>query len=358
MPEQEQSQGSQGTQSTLLPQLGTNILGSLLNNILAGIREDFARKDNYYYNEQAAQNADIRTRALYNDLQSPKALLEQYKEAGLSPSMMFSGGGVGAQPAGGAQSAGTAGISPNAYGMSAIDIAQLRLMNAEADKTEEEANTIRGGNERGAAEIDNLIKEANNKFLTGEQQALDVQLKNIELAIKGETGQTEIEITKQQLENLRNTGENLRATLKSLVIQNKISKESADAIITYNRERVAKQQAEIFLTNNQARLAQAGIALNAAQVAKLFNDIVIDKQAIKLKGDEVEISRKGLEARIKQWGKENDIENKKIDFLYNQMFSNKMDNDADRATRILEMLIPFAEPVKGARDPKIWTMTE
>ena len=310
MPPKEQQQGEQSANSTLLPQLGINLFNGLVNNTMALIRENYAREDNARLNEEAARNADARTRALYWDLQSPQALLKQYEEAGLSPSMMFSGGGVGAQPAGGAQGAGTTGITPNTYGMTPIDLAQLRLVNAEADKTEAETDTILGDTPRGQAEIDNLIKEANNKWLTGEQKALDVQLKNIELAIKGETGQTEIDITKQQLENLRTTGESLRATLKSMIIQNKISEESADAIITYNRQRVAEQAADIFLKTNQTKLAQAGIAVSAAQVAKLFNDITIDRETIRLKGEELQINRDSLDAKIEQWGKENNLREK------------------------------------------------
>lgn len=59
------------------------------NNSIGLITGAINRRLNYKYNEMAAENADKRTRALYNDIYSPKALLGQYAEAGLSPSLMF-----------------------------------------------------------------------------------------------------------------------------------------------------------------------------------------------------------------------------------------------------------------------------
>ena len=47
------------------------------------------------YNEQAANRADERTRALYNDLYSPQAKVQQLKNAGLSVGLMYGTGGAG-----------------------------------------------------------------------------------------------------------------------------------------------------------------------------------------------------------------------------------------------------------------------
>lgn len=126
--------------------LGGLIVGgglSAINNGLASVRESQSRAENYLYGERAAQNADARTRALYNDLQSPSALLQQYKDAGLSPSLMFSGGGIGGQTTQGAQGGGASGISPNVMPMSIQDIANLELTKAQTEKTKAEADAVK-----------------------------------------------------------------------------------------------------------------------------------------------------------------------------------------------------------------------
>lgn len=109
---------------------GANIFGTILGNEYAAQRESEARQENYQYNERAAENADARTRALYNDIYSPQAQLQQLKTAGLSPSLFYGdGGGISGQA--GAQGAGAGGISPNVFGAPIFDFAQLAKTIAE-----------------------------------------------------------------------------------------------------------------------------------------------------------------------------------------------------------------------------------
>lgn len=329
-----------------MAQMAGGMMSGMMNNSMSQWRETLAREENYRYGESAARNADARTRALYWDLQSPAALLEQYKKAGLSPSMMFSGGGVGAQPSAGAQGTGAGNISPNVFPMSQMDVANIRLANAQAEKIEEETNTIKGSNERGRAEIDGILQSLKNSWLDGEMKSLDVQLKNFEVAIKGATGDTEIAITKQQYENLITTGESLRASLQSLVLQNKITEESADAIIEYNKQRVIEQQADILLKRSQTSLAQSGINLNKAQIEKLLNDIVMDREAVRQRGEEIEISRENLQARVEQWAKENGFTEKAQWIKIADIFIDTQNKGLDRVVDIFKAIIPFAKPIK------------
>lgn len=124
--------------------IGAGVSGvfGVLNNYLAGKREEKARSENFKYNEMAADNADARTRALYADLQSPAALLQQYKEAGLSPSLMFGGGGIGGQTTQGAQGEGASGVSPHTFGINPMDAANMALINAQVKKTNAEAEVL------------------------------------------------------------------------------------------------------------------------------------------------------------------------------------------------------------------------
>lgn len=96
---------------------------------------------NYELNEQAAQNADARTRALYHDFYSPEALMKQYRAAGLSPSMMF-GGTPGQGGMAGAHGNGTAGQAQPFMPMSMLEAAQVANIAADTKKKQEETKNI------------------------------------------------------------------------------------------------------------------------------------------------------------------------------------------------------------------------
>lgn len=120
---------------------GANIALGALNNIWAEQQQAEARRQNYMYGEMAANNADRRTRALYNDFYSPKALLEQYREAGLSPSLMF-GGTPGQGGQSGAMGTGAAGLGTPFMPMTMLEGAQIANIAADTAKKKEETKNI------------------------------------------------------------------------------------------------------------------------------------------------------------------------------------------------------------------------
>ncbi len=71
------------------------------------------QQKSHQLNEQSADAADARTRALYSDLESPAAKVGQLKSAGLSPGLIYGGGGsIGTgQVASGAQAAPATGAN-------------------------------------------------------------------------------------------------------------------------------------------------------------------------------------------------------------------------------------------------------
>lgn len=120
---------------------GINAMFGAFNNWLSSQFTQQDRQLNYEQNELAAQNADARTRALYQDFYSPQALMKQYKEAGLSPSMMFGGTpGQGGTP--GAQAAGAAGLQTMYSPMNIIEGAQLANLKAQTEKVKAETKNI------------------------------------------------------------------------------------------------------------------------------------------------------------------------------------------------------------------------
>lgn len=189
-----------GAYGEMAAQAGFNLASGLISNALAKKREEIARAENYKYGEMAAQKADQRTRKLYAELQSPEALLKQYKEAGLSPSLMFgNGGSQGATPAQGAQSAGGSGITPTTFGVNPVNLAQIELMNAQTRKTNAEADTEEGTNQRGKAQINVLLEQAAEISAQTENlqadtafKAIATEIEKLALEYKQETFWTDI----------------------------------------------------------------------------------------------------------------------------------------------------------------------
>lgn len=134
---------------------------STANNLITQAYTGHNRFLNYKYNEKAAENADKRQRQQYMDLYSPQALMAQYKAAGLSPSMMMSGGApaVGQSSAQGNQSAGIQGPYPSTSPIDPIAMAQIANINAETEKTKAETKNI--DEQTIGQQLDNYITASN-----------------------------------------------------------------------------------------------------------------------------------------------------------------------------------------------------
>lgn len=320
-----------------------NIGSAAISNGMAAERENAAAQRNYKYGELAAQNADRRTRALYQDLQSPEAMMRQIKEAGLSPSLMFGGGGVGGMSVPqGAQGGGSSGISPTSYGVDPVQLAQIENIKADTKLKEAEAETESGTNERGKAEVDKLINQVNNEWLTGEIRALDVMLKNFDVAIKGATGGTEISIKEQELENMIAEADNLRATLRSLKARGKVDEESANAIISYYKNRVIEQQADIMLKRAQSRLALANVSMSDAMAQKLLNDIVVNNEFIEISKRRVKVDEDKLKEQVKQWCIENGLKERGQNIAIADMVLDFILDNNSNAIKLIDTFTEFA----------------
>ena len=159
--------------------MGAEAILSGINNLLGLGIGNYNREENYYYSERQAENADKRTRALYADLYSPQALMQQYKKAGLSPSLMF-GGTPGQGGMSGAQGA-SAAINTPFMPMSLMESVQAANIMAQTEKTKAETRTIEGENERGLAEIANIWAEQGYKNVSAAltQEQVTQQKRNI-----------------------------------------------------------------------------------------------------------------------------------------------------------------------------------
>lgn len=121
-------------------------------------------KSAYEYNEQSAENADVRKRKFYTDFESPEAQMRQLKEAGLSPGMFYGGNGT-TGASGGAQGGGVGTPTGAAYtnpGLG-LDLSQIKLNEAQARNLNADADYKEGKNEGGAADIAAKLAEAGLK---------------------------------------------------------------------------------------------------------------------------------------------------------------------------------------------------
>lgn len=115
------------------------------NGLIQQMFAEQNRSRNFYWNEKAAESADQRQRKQYEDLYSPQAMLKQYAAAGLSPSMMMSGGqsAIGSSSAQGNMSAGIQGPYPSAQPtLDPMLSAQIANLNADTEGKKSD-NTIK-----------------------------------------------------------------------------------------------------------------------------------------------------------------------------------------------------------------------
>lgn len=323
-----------GTTGTIfLLGLVLSLLGVGANNLLAGKREENARQENYQLNEQAADNADARTRALYNDLQSPSALLSQYQEAGLSPSMMF-GGTPGGNPGQGAMGAGAAGISPTTFGFEGMDasaIADIKLKNAEARKANAEADTEAGINDRGKSELTMLVKKINNQELQNELQEYENTYKLMQTDLFGEYGEAE---ALAKINELVEHANQMKEQAEKLKTEGEILKGQKNALIQKTNEEVKNTIADTMVKYAQVKLINKQVTLTKAQCLSLLGDISYKQGMLTL-------GKEKLQKQVEQWAIENGFKKKDQQIAIAKMVLDFYLGVGDNTAKFIDAIMPF-----------------
>lgn len=266
------------------------------NNEQAKMREQLARKENYIYGEMSANNADFRTRNLYDDLYSPGAQLEQLKSAELSPSLFYGdGGGISGQA--GAQGTGASGVNPQVFGMSPIDLSQIGLIAAQTAKVKEETKTIQSKRD---PEISKILADAgfaNAAAATSKAQAEGVKLDNM---LKDATLDASIYQICEQAEKAGNDALKSYYEMQNTKLITKMNEELYDT--------------NIKLANGELELLCSKIKVNERNAEKLRNDVLksFDEIAqewkkVDLLEQQTESYTEWLEKRIPQIEKELEI---------------------------------------------------
>lgn len=238
--------------------IGGNLIGGAINNVWGLNMQNQARQENYEYGEQAAQNADQRTRALYKDIYSPQALMKQYKEAGLSPSLMF-GGTPGQGGTSGAMGTGANGPGNTYMPMSILEGAQV-------------AKTL--------AETKNVEADTKNKETQNENIQADTAQKWANAGLtKVSTALTEEQVKTQQWQNYI-TSETSRFTIGQAAA---MAEEAAYSAISASFSIInAQVKAEVAEATKQAQIDQAIANVEWTNTKTLLenSNIQLNKQKI------------------------------------------------------------------------------
>lgn len=279
---------------------GLSAMNTLINNGIAKHRENISRQQNYMYNEFAAENADKRTRALYSDLYSPAARMQQLKDAGLSPSLFYEGAGVGGSTQQGAMGAGVSGISPQTYGITAADAAQFALLKAQKENIEADTDNKRmhlgeqaANIEKTYAEIgqifaDKGLKEAQTSLVSS--QRITQELVNY---VKEGTKDFDIKHAYYLMNKAKNDSDYSYYLAKKAGIEAYISDKTKETLI----EQTRLQNAEIL-----ASIAEkdSNVRLNDTERENLINEIDISQKQLQANIRAIEASEKSNEIKEKE----------------------------------------------------------
>lgn len=318
------------------------------NNAAAAEREAAARAENYAYNEMAAENADKRQRAQFEDMYSYSAQVKEMKKAGLSPSVTFGGGG-GQGGASAPQGGGAAGVSPNVFGLPPVDFAQItqalanaNLAEANADKAKAETNTINGENARGIAEIQKIVSEAGYNKAAEALAEANTAYQELKTFVGWQTADSEIQTAARAAQKLLHETnkayeEAVQAGLKTNfdkdTYKQRVEQAGADLALTY---------AECALKSSQKEYTEEQKNALKQQVLQGWVEMGIKYKEMLIHGSSQRAAQRYLEDTIKAKNKELDIKETEMWLDFGIDCANSVIKLAD----VITSLIPATAAIK------------
>lgn len=276
---------------------GASIANTLINQAFAEVN----RKQNYYWNEKAADAADQRQRKQYQDLYSPQAMLKQYAAAGLSPSMMMSGGqsAVGGTPQG--AQGGISGPYPNGQLIDPLAAAQIANVWADTKKKEAETDNISEDTDLKGQMILNLVADTKNKGVEHRLLTAQSELTEINAEENAMTLQTNIERA------YHNTAKAASEARSSVV---KADLDEATFQVAYEMA-----FANLDNTLTETKLLDSEIGVNKAQIKEIAERIrnsqwqtwTTEKEQNR-KDAIFNFDKAKFESEVKMWAREQNIE--------------------------------------------------
>lgn len=257
-------EGAAGAATNGLIGMGLSALGDLF-----GIGNNSAEKQHQYELEKMAKQAEYNKEAAEYSQELAKEMWEytgyenqvrQIKEAGLNPALLYSqGGGGGQSTSGGRQEGVSQGVSQAVgMGLEARSVeAQTRLANAEAAKAYAEAEKTAGVDTKHSETLIDLNK-------------IEMKVKETVENINKET----TENLKQERENLKETLNEIRETIRGLQLENDFKSDTYnDRVNTVAQEYSnacltgAEKATGIEFTNEQKEFISVKMKYYAQQIA-------------------------------------------------------------------------------------------
>ncbi len=257
----------------ILAGVATSGANALFTDIM---NEKNAERNNQYWNEQAqvqyklnekaADNAMQRTIDIYNQIQSPKAMVKQLLEAGLNPALMYSQGGMGGQVQSGPQ--GGSNASPTGAPTLGLQefmdpLLMAKVKNIEADTENKEADT------------DKKKEETKTEQFNQDYIKSNTELNEIQKLIDQNNLQISNETINEQITIVKTSAQQAIEELNALKLENKLNTE------TYN-DKVTKIKHDTINTITQGEI------------------MLLEKEKLKATTENINIDTKKKEQEIQE----------------------------------------------------------
>lgn len=218
---------------------------------------------NFQYGEKAAQAADRRQREQFKDMYSLEAQMKQIKDAGLSPSMFFSGGLSGQGGASAPQGSGASGPVFNSTGIDPMSAAQVDLL-----EEQKRGLQIENDNKQSAIDADIALKLSQAGLNKASEAYTNVKKDREAIALEIDSATTD-----EQKKEIRYKAENMYWQSWLTAYESRSAKAKAEVDEATIKTRVATEIAE-----NQKIISS--IAVDLSTIAKNKSSIAVDKATI------------------------------------------------------------------------------
>lgn len=264
-------------------QLGANTANVNNSQYLLNQQQNFSREE--------AEKANQRTIDNYNMLYSPQAKVQQLKEAGLNPALMYANGGVASGGIAGSQAQTPSSNLPQVNAINPTaglgEIASIAKSLIEKKNSDKQNEKIDAEVKKTMAEFENICQKTNNEQILQQTYELNNQILEITKNYEMSTLEERKEMITASLEKLNAETDKLIEEVYGLEIDNKTKNEMNNAIIENK-----KAQTEQLLQDKVLKQAQTQVE----NAKKLLTDEQI--KLTKEQREKISLEVKELEQRI------------------------------------------------------------
>lgn len=242
-----------------------------------------------YNKEQAEYTSDLQKKMW--DYTNFENQVKHLKAAGLNPALLYGMSGGGGTTAGNAHAEGVSNPGTQAVGMgldAARLLSEIRLTNAQADKTEKEGEKIAG--------VDTDLARAQEN------------LANFNAKLAEKKGR----LTEEDIENAKLYGDKLVQEVRLLENQADIAEETKENEIEMSAQKLLNMQWEGFLTQMQVELTAEEVKIAKEKIEMMWYGLITDRRNSDAAKENAYTRARELEELIKKWNKELDQGDQRI----------------------------------------------